>query len=420
MEITYKLHDLQFQIFNDPARFVVVAAGRRFGKTVLAIVKMITVALNTKKALVWYVAPTYKQAKMIAWDMLLEMLPKELIVKKNEVELEVQLLNGSSICLKGADNEDSLRGAGLDFVVLDEYASMKPNVWQEIIRPMLSDRQAPALFIGTPKGKNHFWEIWVKGQKTDAAFSSYQAKTEMNPYIPRAEIKDAQETMNERYFKQEYEASFEDFTGLIWPEFNQKSHVIQPFEFPSYFEKIGALDFATTGTTAALFGAIDEDKNLFIYEEYYAQDKRASEVSDSLRGKVNFFYADPAGHRKELNKNGLLYSFFEEYQDYGITLMDAQNDVNAGINRVAENFKRNKIKIFSTCKNLLQELERYHWSEEKETANGILAPKPYKNFDHACDCLRYMVMSHFERAYIPKPRSKDRALPMAGELLEMR
>lgn len=418
MEINYTLHDLQFQIFNDPARFVIVAAGRRFGKTVLAIVKMLTAALARKKALIWYVAPTYKQAKMIAWKMLLEMTPKNLIVKKNEVDLQVTLINGSEICLKGADNEDSLRGVGLDYVVLDEYGTMKPNVWQEIIRPMLTDRASPALFIGTPKGKNHFWELFIKGQRKENNFSSYQAPSATNPYLPRSEIKDAEAVMNERFFRQEYEASFEDYTGLIWPEFKHDTHIIDEFEIPNWYETISALDVALSGTTAALNAAIDDDGNIFITKEYYEQNKRASEVSDIIRDwKSNRWLIDPASKSKNVSREGELYSLFNEYADNGIYSSPAENNVNAGINRVAEYFKRGKLKISKNCKNLIYEIERYHWSEERETTLGISEPKPYKSLDHACDALRYIVMSRANDAMKPVIKSKDPAAPFAGELI---
>jgi len=399
MEISYKLHDLQYQIYSDPSRFVVVSAGRRFGKTVLAVVKMITRAMESKKALIWYIAPTYKQAKMIAWKMLLEMTPQKLVAKKNEVDLELTMINGSSICLKGADNEDSLRGVGLDFAVLDEYASMKPNVWQEIIRPMLSDRQAPALFIGTPKGKNHFWEIWLKGQRKESGFSSYTAKTEQNPYIPRSEIKDAKDILNDRYFKQEYEASFEDYTGLIWPEFTPELHVIEPFEVQPWWETVSSIDTALSGTTACLNACVDDNGTIYITKEFYEQNKRVSEVADAVRDwNPGMWLIDPAAKIKNVNKLGSLYSLFDEYNDNGIMAYPAENDVNAGINRVAEYFKLNKLKIFSNCKNLIHEIERYHWAEERETVQGIVVPKPFKSLDHACDAMRYLVMSRPQAA----------------------
>lgn len=418
MEIAYKLHDSQYQIFHDPARFVILAAGRRYGKTVLALTKAITKALEVKQARIWYVAPTYRQAKMIAWKMLFEMIPARLISKKNEVDLSIILINGSEISLKGADNEDSLRGVSLDGVIMDEYASMKANVWQEIIRPMLADRRGWALFIGTPKGKNHFWELWIKGQRKESGFSSYQMRTEDNPYIPRSEIKEAKAQLNDRYFRQEFEASFEDFTGLIWPEFEQKIHVVDPFDIPNWYETISALDVALSGTTAALNAAIDDDGNIFIVREYYEQNKRASEVSETIRGwKSGRWLIDPASKIKNVQRAGELYALYDEYSDYGIAAQPGENDVGAGINRVAEYFKTKKIKIFSTCKNLIYELERYHWSEERETVLGISRPQPYKHLDHACDALRYLVMSRASEAIKPVPKSKDRAIPFAGELI---
>ena len=401
MKIVYKLHASQHQAFSDDARFIVIAAGRRFGKTVLAIYKAIKVALDTPKANIWFVCPTYRQAEMIAWKMLFELIPSQLIRSKNEVKLLVELVNGSEICLKGADNEDSLRGVSLDYCIMDEVSDMKRNVWQEIIRPMLTDRIGKALFIGTPKGKNHFWELFIKGQKQEDGFSSYKFTTADNPYIPRSEIKEAQSQLSERVFNQEYLASFEDYTGLIYPEFNQKTHLIEPFNIPTHWETIGTLDPALTGTTASLMSAIDENGTLYIFEEYYQQNKRADEVASAIKQKAQTWYGDPAGKHKSINRNGVLFSFFDEYSDNGMYLLPAQNDL-AGINRVAEYFKSNRIKIFNHCKNLVYELERYHWSEERETNLGILEPKPYKSLDHLCDCLRYLVMAREEPSKLPK------------------
>ena len=395
LNINYKLHASQFQVFSDPARFVILSAGRRFGKTVLALIDLLSVAFAKEKSRCWYVAPTYKQAEMIAWKMLQDMVPKEAILKKNEVKLEIILVNGSEISLKGADNEDSLRGVGLHFVVLDEYAGMKPNVWQEIVRPMLTDTLGRALFIGTPKGKNHFWELWLKGQRRESGYSSYQMQTAMNPYIQRSELKEAETQLNERYFRQEYLASFEDYVGLIWPEFDEKIHVIAPFIIPDWWETVAAIDTAISGTTAVLKAALDEDGNIFITNEYYEQNKRVSEVSDSVRGwRPGLWLVDPAAKiRTQKSMTGSIYSLFDEFLDNGIVLIPAENDVNAGINRVAEYYKANKIKVFNTCKNLIYETQRYHWSEERETVLGVSMPKPYKHLDHAVDCKRYILMS---------------------------
>jgi len=359
-------------------------------------------ALKNKDGVYWYVAPTYGQAKELAWDILNRMIPVELMKKKpNESELKITLLNGATIHLKGADNPETLVGRGLRGIIIDEVAKIRNNkrVWEEILRPSLSDYQGFAVFISTPQGKDYFWDLWMKGQRKEDGYESWQFKTEDNPFIPRSEIKAAQDTMTDRYFRQEYEASFEDFTGLVWPEFDEKLCVIDPFEIPNWWESVSAIDTAMSGTTAALKAVIDEYGCIYIVSEYYEQNKRASEVSEAIRDwNPGAWYIDPAAKIKNVPRAGQLFGLFDEYADNGIHAWPAENDVNAGINRVAEYFRAGKLKIFRNCTNLIQEIEKYHWSDERETNSGILTPKPYKSFDHACDAMRYIVMSRKSKA----------------------
>jgi hypothetical protein len=265
---------------------------------------------------------------------------------------------------------------------------------------MLTDTKGRALFIGTPKGKNSLWELYIKGQRQEDGFSSYCFKTISNPHIDPLEVEDAKKQMNERYFRQEYEASFEDYTGLIYPEFSHKLHVIEPCSLPLFYERIGAIDPAIYGTTGALKAAIDE--NGILYEEYYQSNKRASEVAEALRSELTTddkikWFIDPASAAHNIQRDGRMYTLFDEYRDNGIYCHAGENDVDYGINRVAEYFKKDKIKIFSTCKNLIHELERYHWSEERETTSGMMKPKPYKSEDHLSDALRYLIASRFQK-----------------------
>lgn len=394
-----KLHSRQWQIFRDKSRFKVLVAGRRFGKTILALTTLIN-SVGTKKSRCWYICPTYRQAKAIAWKMLLDMLPPEVITRKNEVELTLEFINGSELSLKGADNEDSLRGVGLDYVVLDEYAQMKANVWVEIIRPTLTESYGKAMFIGTPKGKNSLYELYLKGQRGDAGFKSWHYKSSDSPYIVSQEIEEARKILPDRYFKQEYEASFEDYVGLIYPEYNEKIHIITPHFVPQIYKRIGAIDPAMSGTTAVLKAYLDEDSNIIIYDEYYQPNVRVSEVANAIKGDEVTWYIDPASQSKTVLKEGKLYSLYNEYSDYGLHPRPAENDVEAGINRVGEAFKAGTIRIFSTCKNLLWELERYHWAEERETVAGIVKAKPYKKDDHLVDCLRYLIMSRYSKSDI--------------------
>jgi phage terminase large subunit len=154
-----RLRTPQWRVFQNAARFRVLAAGRRFGKTYLALTELCRAAWGSGRV-AWYIAPTYKQGKRLAWVALKKMTRDYWSVRPNESELRIELITGGRIALCGADNYDTLRGDGLDFVVLDEYASMASQAWAEVIRPALSDRRGRALFIGTPKGFNHFYDLF--------------------------------------------------------------------------------------------------------------------------------------------------------------------------------------------------------------------------------------------------------------------
>ena len=357
---------------------------------------MIKNAIKNRETISWMVAPTYRQAKMIAWKMLNNFIPKEFVGKRNETELSIKLTNGSVIELRGADNADSLRGIGVHFLVCDEFATMK-DVWEEILRPMLADTMGRALFIGTPAGKNAFWELFMRGQKSDPDYKSWKFKTEDNPYIPRSEIVEAQRQMAPRYFRQEFEASFEDFSGLVYPEFTEE-HVIDPFDIPNEWNRVGAIDPAITGITALLFCAVDYKGVLYIYDEYYQADRRVSEIVQRINeDKIQEWYIDPAAKGLKSVRDGRVYTLYDEFFDLGLRPFIGQNDVEGGINRVAEYFTNGKIKIFSNCRNLIWELERYHYAEERETVSGIVKPKPFKANDHTCDCLKYLVASRAQK-----------------------
>lgn len=239
-------HLNQSKIRNSNARFKVVVAGRRFGKTVFAINELINNALINPNTRNWYVAPTYRQAKEIAWKMLFYYLPQEFISKKNEVELSVDLIQGSTITLKGADTPDSLRGVGLNYIVLDEYAQMKVEVWDEIIRPMLIDSKGAALFIGTPQGYNHFWKLYNK-EKDDTDYKSFHFRTIDNLAIDgmAAEVEKARQETDPIRFSQEYEANFEALVGR--PRFD--SSILK-----RYMENIQA---PTRGNLTFIDGVVD-------------------------------------------------------------------------------------------------------------------------------------------------------------------
>ena len=197
MELNFSLHPGQLEVFNSKARYKVVAAGRRWGKTRFAVIELLTKTLkdftwvNRKKRLLidlecWYVAPTYDQARDIAWG-LLKNLGEPIITKTWENDGKLQLANGRCIQIKGSDKPDRLRGVGLSHVVLDEYASMKPQTWDTILRPTLADVAGTATFIGSPMGKNHFYETY-RGAFERKDWSAHHFLSTDNPFLPLDEI----------------------------------------------------------------------------------------------------------------------------------------------------------------------------------------------------------------------------------------
>lgn len=216
--LNVKLHKAQLEIFNDPHRFKVVAAGRRFGKSRLAAWILLIKALQSPEKDVFYVAPTFQQAKDIMWAMLKE-LGHEVIVAAHENTGVLTLVNGRKIALKGSDRPDTLRGVGLYYVVIDEYASMKSQVWEQILRPALADVKGGALFIGTPAGRNHFWDLYKYAEEEDDDdWSAFHFTSYDNPFIEASEIEAAKKTLSSFAFRQEFMSSFEASASDIFKE----------------------------------------------------------------------------------------------------------------------------------------------------------------------------------------------------------
>ena len=208
-EFDYKAREAFLDFHYRKERWAVLVCHRRAGKTVATICDTIRRAISENKpdARYAYIAPFYAQAKNIAWDYLLK-FAEPAIVKANQSELWVELVNGAKIRLFGADNPDSLRGLYLDGVVLDEYADMKPRLWGEIVRPLLTDRQGWATFIGTPKGHNAFYDIYNEAQKNDNWYVK-TLRADQSGLLAQSELLDAQATMSANQYEQEFLCSFE-------------------------------------------------------------------------------------------------------------------------------------------------------------------------------------------------------------------
>jgi len=208
-DLNVQLLPWQQEVYSDPTRFKVVAAGRRTGKSRLAAWMLIINALQTDKGQVFYVAPTQGQARDIMWQTLLE-LGHPVISGSHINNLQIRLVNGATISLKGADRPETMRGVSLKFLVMDEYADMKPDVWEQILRPALADQKGSAMFIGTPMGRNHFYELYKLAELgDDETYKGWHFTSYDNPLLDPNEIDTAKKSMSSYAFRQEFMASFE-------------------------------------------------------------------------------------------------------------------------------------------------------------------------------------------------------------------
>lgn len=254
MEVS--LHERQSEVYADDHRFQVVAAGRRFGKSFFAAVKLFEEAAKTTKVrsdgtvidllneVVYYVSPTFKQGRENLWNVMMDM-GQGLIENVRQNEGEIKLTNGRIIRFKGADDPDSLRGVGLGYVVMDEYAFMKPSVWEYIIRPALGRAEGGALFIGTPDGKNHFYQLWLEAQEEDRAreWKAFQFRSADNPHLTDNEMDSMSEGLSEEARVQELEASFEATGGKVFTY-----DMFPIIQCPRQGEYVIACDLAGFGT----------------------------------------------------------------------------------------------------------------------------------------------------------------------------
>jgi hypothetical protein len=217
----YNPHKGQRRIHRSKARFKVVACGRRFGKTIMACNLIVKFALDHPGANCAWVAPWFRQSK-IAYRFIRRAFARSgnrIIVKKSDSDLRLEFCNGSVIQFFSADNHDSIRGDGYHFLVIDEAgdALRDPEVWQESIRPALSDTDGQALIIGTPKGRNLFFQLFARGEDPEYPdWASFHARTADNPYIPASEIEAAKKELPEDAYSQEYDAQFlEEGAGVF-------------------------------------------------------------------------------------------------------------------------------------------------------------------------------------------------------------
>ena len=395
-----KLHPGQAAVFENQSRFKVVVAGRRWGKTQLAKTSIINAA-RIKKRLIWYIAPTYRMAKQIMWQEMLDSVPRKWIRRINETSMTIWLVNGSIIELKGADKPDSLRGVGLHYVVLDEFQDMREEVWSVVLRPTLATTGGHVLFIGTPKSFNHLYEVWSLGQRPELnkanLWASWQYPTIMSPFIPQHEIDQAKEDMDEKAFKQEFEASFETMSGRVYHAFDRKVHVGE-YAFDKTLPIWIGQDFNIDPMSSTILQP-QNDGDVWAVGELVLYGSNTEEVCDELERrfwrqlKQTTIYPDPAGQARQHARGE---SDLDIFRDKGFTRIKNRrahprvaDRVNA-VNRMLRTAKGDvRLRVDSGCKELISSLEQTIYKPGTRDIDKTLS------VEHITDALGYNIELEF-------------------------
>ena len=397
---TLSLHTKQMEVYKSKARFRVVVAGRRWGKTALSRVLIITRA-KVKKRKIWYVAPTYRMAKQIMWIDLLDAIPKKWIRKINETTLAITLVNGTRIELKGADKPDSLRGVGVDFLVLDEFQDISEDTWTKVLRPTLADRRGQAIFIGTPKAYNYLYDLYKRGQDPMAVkkelWESWQFPTITSPFIPLSEIEAAREDMDEKSFKQEFEASFETMSGRVYYPFERSEHVGKYAFNPKLPIWVG-MDFNIDPMSTVIFQPQDNGE-LWAVDEIVLFGSNTEEICEELekrywRNQLQIvIYPDPAGGSRQHARGETDVDILREkgfkrvkYRRKHPAVADRVNAVNRMLRAANGNIR---MRVDERCKHFINALEQTIYkkgSRDVDKAAGV---------EHSADAGGYCIDLEF-------------------------
>ena len=397
----------QTTVINSGARFRVLVTGRRFGKTYLAINEIAKFASQPNKK-VWYVAPTYRQAKTICWSELKDKLIKHKWVKGiNHSDLTITLRNKSTITLRGSENFDALRGVGLDMVIFDEFSDINKEAWYEVLRPTLSDTNGHALFCGSPRGfGNWSYELFKMGE-TNKEWESFKYTTLEGGQVPDEEIEQAKQDLDIRTFQQEYEATFVNYSGMIYYNFSRADNLIDKYNKNSLVLHIG-LDF-NVDPMCAVVSVIENEKVIVIDEiQIYSSNtnEMCEEINNRYKDKKIVVYPDPSARQRKTSAGGLtdlaiLKNFGLEVKcrNTAPLVRDRINSVNAKLKNVAG---KNNLFILNSCKNVIKSIERQIYKE------GTHIPDKDSGFDHMNDALGYLIEFNFpiKRNFTPTAQKR--------------
>ena len=427
----YRPHAEQVRIHANNARFRVVVAGRRWGKSLLA-AKEAEVMILAPDTRGWIVSRTYqlgdKVFREIYSDLIMkfgiETVRRNYSLKGGSMYLEFPW--GSSVEVKSADHPDSLLGEGLDWLIFDECAACAGNIWEQYLRPTLSDRQGWAIFISTPRGYNWFYDLYMRGQDVNHHdWSSWRFPTSGNVFIPGDEIEAARKTLPKGTFRQEYGAEFIIQSAQVYADFSEDINITDILPERGWL-RYRAIDFGYENPFVCLYIAVDPEDRVYIYDEIYERHITIEAMAtmmnkgDRLYEETEIIEIPCKWVLGSLEDTGCTLSGSEEYRrlrvvkrniyeftvcdpsgkgqratlmENGIITIANRSDKLRGIELVRQQLIRRGdgkpgLYVHRKCINTIKEFNQY--SYEDDTIFGR-KEEPKKESDHAMDALRYFI-----------------------------
>ena len=387
-----KLTKPQHKVSTSNKRFRVLVSGRRFGKTFLCITEMMKYATRVKQN-IWYVAPTFKMAREIAWAKLKDMLHQfNWIENVNESNLQITIKKtGSKISLKGCENYDALRGVGIDFLILDEFADIDEKAWTEVLRASIADTQGDVLMCGSPKGYGNWsYRMYLKG-KEDEEWDSFQFTTLQGGMVPKEELEQAKQDVDIRTYRQEFEGTFENYAGAVYYNFHPVDNVRQSNIDWSKPLHIG-LDFNVDPMSASV-AQIEKD-TIHFKDEIVIYSSNTDEMVEEIRNRYGskqkiFCYPDPACRQRKTSAGGRTDLTILQNAGFNVKCKIKHSPIRDRINAVNSRLKsatgKRHIFVNPSCKIIIRGLQRQIY---KENTN---IPDKEEGFDHMNDSIGYLI-----------------------------
>jgi hypothetical protein len=424
----------------------VLLMGRQSGKTFFA-TQHSWISAVKDQGRYFIVFKTYKQAHEVVWRQYVPLIPKELIYKKNEQDLLIELnyientpmklpsgeeiiINHdkskprSTIQLLGSDQSDSHRGFKGNGIIFDEYADQDPNNWDAVYKHFFTTTDGWAIFMGTPRGYNHFYDL-VEFAKEDDRWFYQEATWRDSPYVKKEFIDEERAEAEKKgtlsTFLQEVELEFRSVQGAVYPDFNRDVHLFKPGEEPQDLTYYGTIDFGWH-TTAFLLVGIDRDQNWWVIDEVYGKEETLDSIKPRIKDRLGdkrlvMMVADSA------NRDAIEV-MQRDFSVYGVNKANDTKGFSTGISLITEKLKprtqligppKPTMFISKTCKNFVYEIEAYRFPEEKKERNA--EDVPMKLDDHGPDALRYLAL-HMKFGLINTTQPMKAGIPKSAMIGE--